>query len=186
MEPGLLERRIIERTSERVVVREIWDLTVPRCPFVCRDRAATGFGRKMVFLPDDPILETMRFTEPLKQVPWGEGDRRYRSHKRVLPTRTLNLEVERWRRVLPYELAVKQAGYELRHRVGRAYEGGVTVRELAGKLKISRSRVHEMIQHAGRERRRGSRSPLEIHFTRGGEIAALLNYYPRPVKTVDD
>ena len=34
MQPGLISRRIIAKTDHHVVVREVWDVTVPGCPII--------------------------------------------------------------------------------------------------------------------------------------------------------
>ena len=60
-ENALIERVVVRRTDDMVVLREVWDMTHPECPFVSwkpRER----YGREIEMRPEEydqikPILK---------------------------------------------------------------------------------------------------------------------------------
>lgn len=55
MEPGLVSRTIVEQTDDHVVIREVWDLNAPGCPFVRMrsDAPSAQWMRELIFAPEE-------------------------------------------------------------------------------------------------------------------------------------
>ena len=53
VELGLVERKVMERTSQRVVVRETWDLSVPGCPMIPVKGVLNYWTRDLLFTPEE-------------------------------------------------------------------------------------------------------------------------------------
>lgn len=52
--PGLIERSVVERTEKRVIVREVWDLSVQGCPMIRDDGMPRArWMRELVFTPQE-------------------------------------------------------------------------------------------------------------------------------------
>lgn len=55
MEPGLVSRKVVAESADRVVIREEWDLSVQGCPFVAvrRDVPSARWMRELIMSPDE-------------------------------------------------------------------------------------------------------------------------------------
>lgn len=65
-ENALIERIVVRRTDDMVVLREVWDLTHPDSPFVTM-RPREHYGREIEMRPEEydaikPILKTREGT----------------------------------------------------------------------------------------------------------------------------
>lgn len=62
-EDALLERIVVRRTDEVVELREVWDMTHPRCPFVSVVFRDT-FPRKVEMTPEEYTRRKKRCCPP--------------------------------------------------------------------------------------------------------------------------